>query len=489
MVGHEAEGNDKFLENLQDYMVLQQVAREFGLRMRGYRKQGNASVVETDEGPKEVRRLRHPLDEYRFACGAAEFLRGQGFSRLPRATWAPSGSPIVNVGGTNYIMHDWVPGVQADLGNLCQLTQAVEMLAWLHRCGQGFHPPEWPAVRDDWGSWPRRFAGRIEELYHLEDKARSEEEDRFAHHFLKHLDEFLSEAARALEELEASPYEAVIGGEREKGGLCHRDFTSKNLILRDDGAIYLTDFDDLTMESRLEDLGKLLVRQGGWDLERILFILHVYHGVSPLNRAEVGCLGAYLRFPHEFWAAANAHSAGKEADRHILKRLVEQLPAKRHLLDDLRQADLSFLAGASPLYSLGFANLPEVPAGKVWTIATWPSAEGVAAPETDWGWQALPDEPAAEMFTEPAHGDEEQGTVLEDAGTGADSVWPEATDASSQLEEAEPGQGLAQEAEPLPDAGIEATIDREPVGFLPLLAWRPFPEPLRRTVVNLSFHG
>ena len=115
-VGHATINADKFLDTLQDYLTLQQVAKEFGLRMRGYRKQGNACVVETDEGAKEVRRLRHSLEEYRFACAATEFLRGQGFSRLPRATWAPSGFPIAKVSGANYTMREWVPGTQVGPG-------------------------------------------------------------------------------------------------------------------------------------------------------------------------------------------------------------------------------------------------------------------------------------------------------------------------------------------------------------------------------------
>ncbi len=474
-MGHPVEEADKFLDTLQDYLTVQQVAREFGLRMRGYKKRGNSFVAETDEGPKEVRRLRHTLDEYRFACDAAEFLRGQGFSRLPRATWAPSGSPIVNVGGAFYTMHDWVPGTQADLDNLCQLTQAVEMLAWFHRCGQGFRPGKPPAVREEWGACPRRFAGRIEEFYRLEEKARAEEEDRFAHYYLKYSGDFLSAAAKALEELEAGPYARIVETEREQGGLCHRDYTGRNLILRDDGALFLTDFDDLAMDTRLEDLGKFLVRQGRWDLERILFILHVYHGVTPLTRDEIACLVPYLRFPFEFWSLASAHFSGKKVDHRALKRLAEERAGREETIEGLRRADLSFLAGANALYSQGFAGLPEVPAGKAWS---WPSAEGVAASEHEWRWQTLPEEPAAELPGEPPEACDEAGTVLEEAGGGGDSIWPEAA-----AEAAPPGPAPGEDLEPVLAAPEEPPDRREEAGGAgraPRLTWRPFPAPLRR---------
>ena len=474
-MGHPVEEADKFLDTLQDYLMVQQVARDFGLRMRGYRKQGTSFVVETDEGPKEVRRLRHTLDEYRFACGAAEFLRGQGFSRLPRATWAPSGSPIVNAGGAFYTMHDWVPGIQADLDNLCQLTQAVEMLAWLHRCGQGFQPGDLPAVREDWGGWPRRFAGRIEEFYRFEEKARADGEDRFAHYYLKIFNDFLSAAAKALEELEAGPYARIVEAERERGGLCHRDYTGKNLVLRDDGALFLTDFDDLAMDTRLEDLGKFLLRQGQWNLERILFILHVYHGVTPLTRDEVTCLVPFLRFPFEFWNLANAYFSGRKVDRHVLKRLAEEQAGRDEVIEGLRRADLSFLAGTNALYSQGFVGLPEVPVGKAWS---WPSAEGVMASENDWWWQTLPEEPVTEFLIEPPESVEETGTVLEEAGAGVGSIWPEAM--VEMMQELSPEEVLEpvfaavqepmdEQEEPLAVAGHEAT-----------LTWRPFPPALRR---------
>ena len=129
----------------------------------------------------------------------------------------------------------------------------------------------------------------------------------------------MSAAAKALEELEAGPYARIVEAERGRGGLCHRDYTGKNLVLRDDGALFLTDFDDLARDTRLEDLGKFLVRQGQWNLERILFILHVYHGVMPLSPDEVMCLAPFLRFPFEFWGLANAYFSGKKVDRHALK--------------------------------------------------------------------------------------------------------------------------------------------------------------------------
>ncbi|MGE5550237.1 MAG: CotS family spore coat protein [Bacteroidota bacterium] len=468
-MGHTAPTADRFLDTLQDYMTLQQVAKEFGLRMRGYRKQGNACIVETDEGAKEVRRLRHSLAEYRFACAATEFLRGQGFSRLPRATWAPSGCPIVSVNGANYTMREWVPGTQVDLDNLCQLTQAVEMLAWFHRCSQGFNTAETPAVRGDWGSLPRRMAARIEESYGLEDKARNGgEEDRFARHFLKVFDSFVGEAAHALEELEASPYERLVALERERGGLCHRDYTANNLVLRDDGALYLADFDDITMDTRLEDLGKFIGRHGGWELERTLFILQVYHGVNPITRSDVMVLLAYLRFPFDFWSLAGAHFAGKATDRHALKKLAEMLPVKLRFLDQLRRADLSFLEGAGFLYNLGFINLPEVPAGKAWSASAWSGADGPVATEADWHWQTTAVEPLAIPPHEPVRETELYGTVLEETAGGMGIIWPDTTEGAVPSYQYEPnaladagrpggpeslGLGLVSLASPGPSGG------------------------------------
>jgi CotS family spore coat protein len=399
----------------------------------------------------------------------------------------------------NYTMHDWVPGVQADMMNLCQLTQAVEMLAWFHRCSRGFESGESQDVRVEWGSWPRRFVSRIEDLYRYEDEAKAAgDEDRFSRHFLKRFDDFITEAADALKELESGPYDGVVRAERERGGLCHRDYTDKNLVLRDDGALYLSDFDDLSMDSRLEDLGKFMQQQAGWDLERALFILQVYHGVNPLSHADVTCLAAYLRFPTEFWSAANDHFVGKKADRHDLKHLAGQLPAKNKFLEELRRADLGFLVGTGPLYSLGFANLPEVPPGKAWAATPWPSPDGAEMADAGW-WQTMPLEPAInEPVTEPPDGFDPPGTVLDDIGTvELGGVWPEGSlggtlDArffqeplygrpaetepvQAEPEVAPPEQEVALSVVPKPVLEAEAEKTATPAK----LAWRPFPAPLR----------
>ena len=485
-MGRIEEEKTGFLDNLQEYVILQQVASEFGLRMRGYRKQGRGYVLETDEGVKVVRSLRHSLDEYSFACNAAEFLRGQGFSRLPHATWSPKGSPVVEINGLTYTMQDWVLGSAADLRNICLLTQAVEMLAWFHRCAQNFKPVIVPRPRDDWGSWRHRFAERIQDLYRLEDRARAESDDHFARAFLKYFDDLLVQAAKSLQELEASPYERLIDEEKKRGGLCHRDYSGQNLILRDDGALFLSDFDDMALDSRLEDLGKFLARLGQENLERTLFILQVYHGVNPISAAEVRCLAIYLGFPSEYWSIANTHFDGKPAERHDLKRAVERILARRALADHLLQADLGFLAGGGPLYNLGFANLPEVPSGKDWAGSVWTGAEVVA--DGDW-WQTQPMEQASEMSNEPVIEEEPLGQVLDDIGeVGVGGYWPNGADeynAPIPSEEAyhTPEVYDVEVINP-PVAAVEIKsfeeVPEPAAEQNQLLTWRPFPAPVAR---------
>ena len=500
-------GASRFLETMQDYLTFQEVARQFGLRMRGCQKMGRSWVIETDEGPKEVNRLRHTLEDYRFTCTAVDYLRGQGFSRLPRAGWAPSGKPAVDVAGVSYTIHDWTSGDKADLRHIHQLTQAVEMMAWLHRCSQGFSPLESPAGRRNWGSWPQRFLTVLEDLHRFAEIATAvKQEDRFARYYLKSYGDFLNEAARAREELEKTPYEMLVGTERERGGLCHGDYCGESLILRDDGALVLTGFDRICLDSRLEDLGGFIAAESYWDPERTLFILQVYHGVNPLSRDDVNCLQAYLRVPFDFWTSAGEHFAGRTSDRRTLKRLAADLPQRVHLLAMLREARLTFLDGAGLFPNPGMAEIAGALPGKAWATATPPRVDGGPTEETEWWWQPDPTgDPLADTMSELQMEYDLVGTVLEEAGIGAGVIWPEPAMAAvtmpellpvvqSDVEETtdfapttseqatEPATKPESIPDPTPVSTTVASVDSPEVAWAPgpnVMTWRAFPAPLR----------
>ena len=454
----------RFRSDLADFMIAERVTGGFGLRLRGYYRCGRGFVVETDEGPKEIFPLRYPPEEYRFACQAADFLRRQGFSRLPRVLSAPDGRPVVRVGNEDYAMRDWVPGTAADLDHPCHLSQAVEMLAWFHRSGQGFRPEAVPGAREDWGSWPRRFAACVEGFYRYEGLARGGGGgDRFDRLFLEHFDEVLAQAARALEELAASPYDEVIETERECGGICHRDYHGRHLIFSEEGVLFLTDFDDLAMETRLEDLGNFLLHHGDWDPERILCSLHVYRRAAPLSRAEFDCLLAYLRCPFACWEAVDAHYREGSSGRSDLRRAARDLPRRAEVIAELRRADLGFLDGFAPLHHLGFPSqmMEEMP-------AAGPAPAPQAEPEG-------PEDP-------PGAGDGgvDEGAPAESPEPSAEPMPPVVAPAQTPEPEAEPPVSPEGESPPLSDAGETSPVDPAPSGPAPPLVWRPFPAPLRR---------
>ncbi|MGQ9779206.1 MAG: phosphotransferase [Bacillota bacterium] len=366
MRGKDRQARGGFKGGFRDFLVAARVAEGFGFRLRGCRRSGKGILIETEEGPKEIFPLPYPAEEYRFIAEAAEFLRRRGFSRLPKIVLTPEGNLTVSVAGEDYAVRDWVPGRPFNLEDPCRLAQAVELLAGFHRAAEGFRPANPPENRKEWSPWSQRFLTRLEDFYRWEGRARETAgRDRFARLFSACFDEILAAATRSLEELALLPCKEIVEVGRERGGLCHGDYHEENLILAEDGGLFLTDFEHLALGTKLDDLGDFLFRYGGLDPDRLLFILQVYRAAAPLTREEVACLLAYLRFPHGCWEAIKAFCRGESSGEKALRRAVEEISRRAEVLAALRQADLSFLESlpvfpAAPLSSPDpFVSLPE----------------------------------------------------------------------------------------------------------------------------------
>ncbi|MDP2872410.1 MAG: CotS family spore coat protein [Bacillota bacterium] len=263
--------------------------------------------VETAAGPKVLKRSRIREDEVLFVHAAQEHLAASGFHEAPRFQLARDGRPFVRQGSELWTLTDWVDAERSTLRRKNQLDLAVGKVAELHERSAGFPAPAQPADRTRWGAWPEIFRARLDQLGVFRRLAReARTRTAFDRLYMGLLDYHWEQAATAITLLLRTRYRRLMDLECRRASICHHDLTHNNIMFRPDGSVHLLDLDYCLADSRLHDVGSMILRhckRFGWDLAAAELYIKLYSRNSrdPLSSDELAVLAAFLYWPQDFW--------------------------------------------------------------------------------------------------------------------------------------------------------------------------------------------
>ncbi|WP_051107685.1 phosphotransferase [Paenibacillus fonticola] len=134
---------------------------------------------------------------------------------------------------------------------------------------------------------------------------------------------------RTWAELKTPEMANLLRMERISPALIHSDITTHNVIIADDGQLFIIDWDHSKLGSIYVDLATTLMNTTHFNPVFMHSLLKGYEALRPLNHAERKLTSALYRLPREAWHAA------RFPDR----------PRSRNMLDIMEQTWLPRLKG------------------------------------------------------------------------------------------------------------------------------------------------
>jgi CotS family spore coat protein len=257
---------------------------------------------------KVLKRSRISSEEILFVHAAQEHLATRGFVDAPRFQATPDGLPYCRVDGGLYIVTDWVEASHSRLRQTAELDAAIAKIAELHRMSCGFAPPTGPPRdRIRWGRWPEIFRARLDQLAVFRRLAReAHARTAFDRKYMGLLEHHWDQAATAIAMLLRTAYRRLMDLEQRSASFCHHDLTYRNILFRKDGGVHLLDLEYCICDSRLHDLGSLILRRCkrlGWRISTADAILEMYgrYAERKLIPEEYEVLTAFLHWPQDYW--------------------------------------------------------------------------------------------------------------------------------------------------------------------------------------------
>ncbi len=278
-----------------------------------------------------------------FTFAVHTHLDENGFPNTDRILKTSAGSIFIELCGRIYTCSHLPQGRQCSVENDSDLKNAASLLAAMHNASAGFHParaaeiintilPEKEAsyyVKNELGSILPLYEHRSSELARFKRLA-SRSRGRFDYEYLSIAEYYCSVAADMCKALEESQYSALSQACSETGAICHRDYTSHNILFfpydpehrekipgsaagrseRSCCAGGIINFENAVIDLPLFDITNLIkrrMRKCGWRSADVDTILNNYCKIRPLSQDEIEVIKIVLRFPQKLWRIVNKY--------------------------------------------------------------------------------------------------------------------------------------------------------------------------------------
>ena len=281
------------------------VEKSFGLKIQQIEKVRNAYKLNTDKGPKCIKKAHASPNYFLFVFSALEHLIQRGFYGAIAYDRTVDGDICMVEDEYIYYMLSWVESRQCRFKKEEELKSAIKTAAHLHITSEGFIPPENSKPRVHYGKWPERFNKRCSDIKGFKETIEGKTRwDSFDKEYYPLIEYYLKQGYEAIELLLNSPYTDICEESKRKGQFCHHDMAEHNFLITPNGDMKIIDFDYCIMDTRLHDLASLIIRnmkRGIWDIDKAYFILNEYSKYNPIDSKDLEVIKYFMIFPQDFW--------------------------------------------------------------------------------------------------------------------------------------------------------------------------------------------
>ena len=299
------------------------VLSQYGLTAKTTCRGRGAMLCETETGWKSIQ-------EFGGARNKLE-LQWQLQDQLVRSGAVQTDCPLRNEAGQLvsqgedglcYVVREWYPGKECDTRSLPDIRRAASAMARLHKAA--CLPLQKEYEKESLVSECTRHNAEIRKIRKY--IAGKQKKNPFEKLLLDSANEFLEQGEVTAEKLKNSGYETLREQARQKGCICHGEFTQHNILFGSGGQDTVIHFDKWNFDLPAADLYQFMrkiLEKHSWDLQTGAAILSAYEREQPLNDEERKNLGIRLAYPWKYWKLANHYYCGKKA--WISQKDVEKL--------------------------------------------------------------------------------------------------------------------------------------------------------------------
>jgi CotS family spore coat protein len=258
------------------------IEQEYGIKITEWAKIRDVyRVITQDHGILCLKTYATPESEICFITHVIRHLFENGFAYAPKMILTLGGSPWITCNETHYVLSNWVVGEHPDFYNKKHYKKALRLLAKFHSAAQGISCLEVPDKRFKYNN--------------MQDKVKRYRDILSAYPKTEHL---ISCCDEAIDHLNYTEVIQAIEQEQAAAAFVHGDYNYPNLVKDTSRDIHMIDFENTSLNVRMQDFAHILHRNLAWEGQETLRWIEYYDRKRPLSREDLHLLLSLLLVPY-----------------------------------------------------------------------------------------------------------------------------------------------------------------------------------------------
>lgn len=271
------------------------------------------------------------IDQIKTTADYIQHLMNNGFNSMPKWLASNSGKLWTLNQGRPFYVSTWINGRSMD--NQEDFEKLGRALASLHTTASLSFPINGPFYNHIrlWQNHDRLFRRRM---------AKANQTNKWTRRWYNRFGESCNQFSdRSWTELMSPEIVDLFAKEMICPALIHCDITSQNVIIADDGQLFIIDWDRIKFGSIYVDVATALMNTTRFNPDLIHSLLNGYEELRPLDRTERKMISSLYRLPREAWSAARFPNSPRS--RNLLDIMEQTWPLRLKAMDLLDEWELT----------------------------------------------------------------------------------------------------------------------------------------------------
>lgn len=284
--------------------IVQNILKRYDFEPISIEKIRSIYKINTGDNSYCLKKIRHGPHKIKNSSLFIEALALNNFNNTPSHIKTKKGAYYTKYKSYYFYCTRWIEGTECSFKDINNIINSVKLLANFHNCSKNIST-NGLKLNYKYKNWNFKFKSYLNDFdkfqFSIESKRLKNAFDKL---YLDYISSYYELGISALAALNRSDYNSLIKSDFAKL-VCHDSFYYQNIIVNTNG-YFLIDFNNIAIDLRISDLGKLIRRimsrtEFSWDFNLALQMIEAYNSIYPLCISELEAMLALIIFPYSFW--------------------------------------------------------------------------------------------------------------------------------------------------------------------------------------------
>lgn len=276
------------------------LVKKYNVRPKYIKKLKYMYICTTDRGVRLLRPVNYDISKIVFVHNIKTHLLQKGFDKMDFYYISEDGLPYVLNGNTPYVMTDYINYRECDLSEHSEIRSSIMNIANFHKLSQGFVHHNVNTTPLDVLEFFRKKLNNLTRMKRQLSKQKNLLDLEVS--FIKNYEFYYREAFSSIEIIEKFNHTKLSNIAIKNNMICHNSLKEDNILFNNKD-VYLTNFENITIDHFIYDLANFILRyiiKQGENCISIEEILYTYSKINYVDKNILPILYAILKFPTRY---------------------------------------------------------------------------------------------------------------------------------------------------------------------------------------------